>query len=204
MKLVYDSKKYAEYISSDIEKFKFKRPLFIEITQGCEIRIATKEVIYTSIFSRNEKDVLLTEEVAKLLKKNEYVIYTTDGVIGTEKEILCNFSKQPRESSFSYLVGEELSTGMVWFRTYNTSFYFHNLVFSHFLTNVDTISQKKEISELGKAIYANLVSENLQISLYREKEIEPLFSLNERNYKAPFYSYIVRDLLREVFEGEPA
>lgn len=197
MKTVFNYKEYSNILQGDIEKHQLKEPRFVSISYYEEVLIIHKNVLYTPTLKTSKVEYVIPKVVRTLATESDFVIFTMERVIGTDRKLIANFDHQPRDSSYIWLVADVAFPKISWYKEYGSSSDIQDFISAFNIISVDTISQEKEITNLGIDIYKDLYRAALGFNFLQAKGFEYLLELNSPRTDAPFYTYNVRRLLEE-------
>lgn len=197
--LEYDRSTYSSIVrSTGITDIELKCPLFIPLESHENVYLLLGVDVY-SPFLRVGGKIKVTKEIKKLSKDSKYVLFSENRPLGTEERILTPAFHQPRTKEYQWLVAEKIGKKLYWYKYYNTSPEFKEMLVNFFTTNKDYIADTNSISETGLSIYETMYAETYKY--HRNDNLEKIPSLmgvNKELETTPFLNYRVRHLLEEV------
>ena len=198
MRIEFNYRQYDKLLRSDLSEHQLKNPKFIPVEYEENIYILTEGKVYCSK-AISVGDITIPKNIKQLARKSKYVIFSDARILGTNKHVLTEFDFQPRFKPFIWLIVEEQDNQLFWFKEHATATDLQDFIASLMLVTVDSISSPTRISGLGKSIYKELYSEVLGFNLWTSSEsFFVLMDINSATKNSPFYSYNIRQLLKEV------
>jgi len=197
MESKFSYKDYSEILRSDLDKFMLTNPMFIPIPENVTPFLLKDNIIYCPTLKAADNSVC-PKHVEKLAKRSKFVIYTEDEVLGTDEFVICDFLRQPREKSPTWIIADYVDDKLLWFKEYGKSVSIIDLFASYLVTRIDSIGNEKAVTDYGIDIYHELFKEVLGFSWLKRSPFENLFELNAARDDSPFYIYNLRKLFTEV------
>jgi len=201
MQITFDYRIYAKVLRDNMKNYDLTEPKFIPVMTKETINIMYNGVVYcpTLQSSKDLAEKKVSKAVKKLGKKHEFVVFSDERILGTDQHILTEFDLQPRYKPYIWLIVGKQDGKLFWFKEYASASAAQDLISSILIVHVDSISNEKEVSDIGKCIYRELFTEILGFNLWTEAEsFNILMEVNEVEWDAPIYSYNIRKLFGKV------
>jgi len=196
MQIKYDYKEYEKVLRDDIHNHQLMHPKFIPMVYEEPIYVLVDDIVYTPTLKLID-DFELPKAVKELYKKSDFVIFSMDRILGNDKFMLTEFDFQPREQCHAWVIADKIDGKLMWFKEFGSTADIQDFIASYTIIRIDSISNDKDVSQLGKDIYKQLYKENLRFSFWKGESFDILMELNAADWNSPFYSYNIRKLLGE-------
>jgi len=202
MQIQFDYTVYAKILRDNMKNYNLTEPKFIPILNEETINILYDGKVYCPTL-QSSKDLdekkSVSKAVKQLGKKHKFVVFSDKRILGTDQHILTEVDLQPRSKPYIWLVVDKKDDKLFWFKEYASASAVQDLIASLLIVHVDSISNEKDVSDIGKYIYKELFTDILGFNLWSGADsFEVLMQVNSAEWDSPIYSYNIRKLFGKV------